>query len=86
MKNKREPRYSGPNCSGVCVCGCSWEEHHLGIVMNQDYIEQTGEAYLVDECEAFGFNEVSGRKYNETTDEWDDHCHQYRDNKLNDKH
>jgi len=75
----REPRYSGPNRSGICVCGCSWEDHHLGVVMNREYANETGEAYVPGECEAFGFNEVGGMKYNKATGKWEDHCHSYRD-------
>ena len=54
------PRYSGPNRSGICVCGHSWESHHLGMVMNLEYYEQTKEPYLPQECEVFGFNELGG--------------------------
>jgi len=75
----REPRYSGPNRSGICVCGCSWEDHHLCVVMNREYAEATGEAYVPQECEAFGFNEVGGMKYNEETKRWDAHCQSYID-------
>jgi hypothetical protein len=60
-----EPRYSGPNRSGVCVCGCSWELHHLSCVMRQEYFDETGEAHIPEECCAYGFNEVGGMKYNE---------------------
>ena len=77
-----EPRYSGPNRSGVCVCGCPWDSHHLGCVMNMGYAEQTGESYVPQECDAFGFNEVGGMKYNKETKEWEDHCHGYRDTML----
>lgn len=76
-----EPRYSGPNRSGFCVCGCKWDDHHLGCVMNQDYFDATGENYVPDECCAFGFNETGGQKYNEETKEWEDHCSRYRDTK-----
>jgi len=75
-----EPRYSGPNRSGMCVCGCRWSEHHLGIVMNEEYRKQTGESYIPQECETFRFNEVGGRKWDGTS--WQDHCQQYRDTML----
>jgi hypothetical protein len=75
----RKPRYSGPNRSGICVCGHSWKQHHLGMVMNQDYVEETGEIYIAQECEAYGFNEAGGLKFDKETHEWEDHCHQYRD-------
>ena len=83
---KREPKYSGPNCNGICVCGCSWEDHHMSIVMRQEYIDETGEYYILGECDAFGFNESGGLKWNEETHEFDEHCYQYKDSKLNDKH
>jgi len=76
-ENKYEPRYSGPNRSGICVCGCPWDDHHLGIVMNQDYAEQTGEVYVPEECEAFGFNECGGQKV--VDGRWVEHCNKYRD-------
>ena len=78
----REPRYSGPNRSGICICGCSWKQHHLSCVMNQEYVDETGENYLPEECCAYGCNEVGGLKYNEKTGEWEDHCHGYRDSKI----
>lgn len=74
-----ESRYSGPNRSGICICGHSWEEHHLGVVMNREYAEKTGEAYLPQECEAYGFNEVGGLKYE--NGKWIDHCQNYQDSK-----
>lgn len=76
-----EARYSGPNRSGICVCGCSWDKHHLGIVMWKEYIDETGEYYIPQECEAYGSNEVGGAKYNEKTEQWEDHCYDYRDSK-----
>lgn len=74
-----ERLYSGPGRSGICVCGHKWEEHHLAVVMNPDYVKQTGEAYLPQECEAFGFNETGGSMC--VQGEWVNHCRQYRDNK-----
>ena len=68
------PRYSGPNRSGMCVCGHSWEDHHLGMVMNSDYFEATKEAYIAQECEFYGFNEMGG-----LDPEGNDHCHSYKD-------
>ena len=69
-----EPRYSGPNRSGICVCGHSWKQHHLGVVMNSDYINATKEGYIAQECEHFGFNEMSGL---DADGEY--HCGSYRD-------
>ena len=73
----QEPRYSGPNRSGMCVCGHPWDEHHLGVVMNREYAEATGEAYVPQECEHFGFNERGGLGF--VNGKWVDHCHNYRD-------
>jgi hypothetical protein len=58
----RKAIYSGPNRSGVCVCGHTWEEHHLGMVVRADAIETDGgsEAYIPQECEHFGSNENGG--------------------------
>jgi hypothetical protein len=72
-------RYSGPNRSGICVCGHSWEKHHLGVVTNPEYTKQTGESYVPGECNAFAFNEAGGLML--VKGKWVDHCHTYRDNK-----
>jgi hypothetical protein len=61
------------------VCGHSWEEHHLNAVMNSEYIKQTGESYLPEECEALGCNETGGLMLVEG--KWVDHCHRYQDSK-----
>jgi hypothetical protein len=47
--------------------------------MRQEYVDQTKEGYIPDECTAFGFNEVGGMKYDIETQEWADHCHGYKD-------
>lgn len=73
------PMYSGPGRSGICVCGCSWKDHHLCVVMNEDYFRQTGEEYSPGECEHYGFNELGGKKLNEATGQWENHCHGYCD-------
>ena len=78
-----KPRYSGPGATGVCICGCSWEDHHLDVVMNKDYFKATGERYVPDECERYVFNEVGGMKFNEETKVWEDHCYGYLDSGLN---
>lgn len=79
MSEKSKPRYSGPNCSGVCRCGCPWDRHHLGVVMNMKYAEETGEAYIPQECDNYGFNETGGMKFE--NGKWVDHCNSYVDNK-----
>ena len=83
LDTKHEPRYSGPGKTGICVCGCPWDAHHLCIVMQKEYVDQTGEAYIPDECCRYGFNEVGGMKYNKETEEWEDHCHGYKDSGTN---
>ncbi len=70
-------RYSGEGRSGVCTCGCSWDKHHLAVVLNEDYFRDTGEAYIPGECEAFGWNEVGGMKFE--NEQWVDHCQKYED-------
>ena len=74
-----KPRYSGSNCSGICVCGCPWDKHHMMLVMRQEYVDETHEGYIPQECCHFGNNEVGGLKYNELTEEWEDHCQMYKD-------
>ena len=67
-------RYSGPGKSGVCKCGHAWDEHHLNVVMNHEYALTTGEAYVPEECEFFGFNETGGLDA-----EGKNHCQRYED-------
>ena len=74
MSNNWKPRYSGPERSGICKCGHSWEIHHLGCVMNSEYFELTQESYVPEECEFFGFNETGGLDA-----EGNNHCQRYRD-------
>lgn len=66
--------------SGMCVCGHSWEEHHLGVIMNTEYMDYLDKncpdhpCYLPGECEHFGSNESGGYD-----SEGEEHCHQYED-------
>lgn len=69
-----KPRYSGPGRSGICTCGHPWDQHHLGLVVNQAYVDQTHEGYIPQECEAYGSNEMGGLNPDGTT-----HCHFYVD-------
>ena len=69
-----KPRYSGPDRSGICKCGHSWEDHHLGMVMQLKYIEETKEFYIPQECEHFGCNEMGGLDA-----EGNEHCGSYVD-------
>ena len=75
--------YSGPGRSGTCMCGHSWEDHHLGFIMNHtdDSPEAMKEAYLPQECEFFGSNEDGGLDA-----KGNDHCWSYRDEMLPDEH
>ncbi len=60
--------------SGICTCGHKFEDHHLGVVMNADYREATGESYIAQECEFYGFNETGG-----LDNVGEPHCFNYRD-------
>lgn len=75
--------YSGPMRSGVCVCGHSWEDHHLGMVIDQSKVQTTGgpENYVPQECEFYGSNEDAG-----LDTDGNDHCWRYRDSALPDEH
>ena len=83
----RHAYYSGPGRSGTCVCGHSWQDHHLGCVVRPgaSYVQSGGvvweEAYVPQECEAYGCNEDGGLDA-----EGNDHCHGYRDDRLPDEH
>lgn len=68
--------------SGICRCGCSWEDHHLGAILNSDAYKALPEGYppyIPQECDRYGWNEYGGKKYNKDTDEYEDHCYQYED-------
>ena len=67
-------RYSGSHRSGICVCGHSWQDHHLGMVMNQVYFVETSEPYLPQECEFYGSNEYGG-----LDSDGNPHCDRYTD-------
>ena len=67
-------RYSGPGRTGICVCGHSWEDHHLGFVMNPGYFAATKEGYVPQECEFYGCNEMGGLDKHGNP-----HCDGYKD-------
>ena len=80
----RPAQYSGPGRSGICQCSHSWEDHHLGMVMNPEMLDVYNggkEAYVPGECEYFGCNEMGGLDA-----DGNDHCHRYRDSMLPDEH
>ena len=72
----RKAIYSGPERSGVCVCGHPWNEHHLSVVMRADRVMTDGgrEGYIPEECEFYGFNENGGLDL-----DGNEHCRGYRD-------
>jgi len=47
------------------------------MVMRQEYIDATGEAYVLGECEHYGSNELGGLMPD--GDQWVNHCQGYRD-------
>ena len=65
---------------GTCVCGHSWEDHHLGLIMNEDTMKELRSRYknpppyLPQECEFYGCNETGG-----LDEDGNDHCKQYKD-------
>ena len=59
--------------SGTCLCGHSYEDHHLGMIANPEAYKIMG-AYLPQECLYFGCNETGGLDEN-----GDSHCHGYTD-------
>jgi len=71
--------YSGPHRTGICVCGHSWEDHHLSCVMRAEAVETDGgpEGYVPEECEFYGSNEMGGLDA-----EGNPHCGRYRDSAL----
>lgn len=75
---KFKPVYSGPDCSGICVCGHSWEDHHHSCVLNQKYYDDTGEDVVPEECEHYGFNEHGGMEP-DGNGGWHEHCRRYID-------
>jgi hypothetical protein len=75
------PKYSGPNRTGICICGHKWDDHHLGMVMRQEYVDETNEFYIAQECEFYGNNEMGG-----LDKDGNDHCQYYRDSALLDEH
>jgi hypothetical protein len=66
--------------TGMCKCGHSWEDHHLGVIVNADVIQSIRSKYqdhplfIPQECEYYGCNEMGGYD----TD-GNDHCHGYED-------
>ncbi len=74
-------QYSGPGRSGICVCGHSWEDHHLGVIVNQKIAEERHEMYVPQECEFYGHNEDGGLDA-----EGNEHCFGYRDSLLPEEH
>ncbi len=59
--------------SGTCLCGHSYEDHHLGMVLNPEAQKVMGD-YLPQECEFFGSDEDGGND-----EHGQPHCDQYVD-------
>ncbi len=59
--------------SGTCMCGHSYEDHHLGMVLNPEALAVMG-PHLPQECAFFGTNEDAG-----LDEHGEDHCLQYVD-------
>ena len=78
LEYKRKPLYSGPGKTGICKCGHSWQRHHLGLVARQEYLDQTHEGYIPQECEYYGRNEMGGMMEDEEGN-LVVHCFSYRD-------
>ena len=71
--------YSWQIVSGICICGCSYEDHHLNVIMNwPEDLPADHPPYVPEECERYGCNEFGGL-IEEEPDCWYDHCHQYKD-------
>ena len=68
------PRYSGPGQTGICRCGHSADDHHGGIVMNEEYFRQTGESRVPGACEFYSCNEGEG-----LGPDGEPHCFEYVD-------
>lgn len=66
-------RFKKQKFSGICICGHTFDQHHLGIVANAEAFEIMG-GYYAQECEAYGFNEMGGLGPGGV-----DHCHHYID-------
>ena len=70
-------KYRWQIITGVCKCGHSWEDHHLGWILNEDTIKELPPdhpPYVPQECEYYGCNETGG-----LDDEGNDHCHNYEE-------
>ena len=83
---KPEKKYSGPDRSGICKCGCPWSKHHLGVITSEEYwagisLEEREdmEKFTPQECESFGFADHSGMRYDEESRQWITHCNGYID-------
>ena len=60
--------------SGICLCGHTWERHHLSMVARKEFTDLLNEGAMPGACLAFGCNEREG------LDEKDElHCFGYVD-------
>lgn len=69
--------------TGICKCGHSWKDHHLGMIINAKIwneikaIEPDYPPYVPQECEHFGFNEYGGLDRDGNR-----HCFSYKDDPM----
>jgi len=68
------PKFKKHYYSGICLCGHSWENHHLSMVMNLEAIEENNEGTVPGECLRYGNNEWGG-----LDEHGEDHCSGYID-------
>ena len=73
-------KYSWTIITGICKCGHSWEDHHLGVIMNDAVwteLKKTNPEhppYVPQECEYYGCNEDGGMD-----EEGNPHCGGYEE-------
>lgn len=64
--------------SGICICGHTWEKHHLCCVVRLEAynwcVANNHPPYIPCECEYYGCNEMGGRDKN-----GEPHCFGYVD-------
>jgi hypothetical protein len=70
--------------TGVCKCGHSWEDHHLGMLLNKAIFDEVWAVvpdhppYVPQECEFYGCNEYGG-----LDEDGHAHCGQYEEENTN---
>ena len=67
------PKFSKVIYSGTCLCGHSYEDHHISMVLNREALAVMG-PHMPEECEYFGCNETGG-----LDEHGNPHCERYVD-------